>query len=222
MRAGERHGSDALIRALRDQGVDDPRVLDAFRRTPREGFVPASHRAEAYEDIPLPIPHGQVTSQPSLIAQMVAALGLTGRERVLEIGTGLGFQTALLGRLAREVWSVERYADLAARSRANLAAAGVPNATVIVGDGTRGLAGHAPYDGVVVSAAAPEVPAPLAGQLAAGGTPGPAHRHRRRRAGHRFHRAGRTAAERGTGDVRAFRSPGRKARALRMTGNSII
>ncbi|MFC5746293.1 protein-L-isoaspartate(D-aspartate) O-methyltransferase [Actinomadura rugatobispora] len=169
MRAGERHGSDALIRALRDQGVDDPRVLDAFRRTPREGFVPASHRAEAYEDIPLPIPHGQVTSQPSLIAQMVAALGLTGRERVLEIGTGLGFQTALLGRLAREVWSVERYADLAARSRANLAAAGVPNATVIVGDGTRGLAGHAPYDGVVVSAAAPEVPAPLAGQLAAGG-----------------------------------------------------
>jgi protein-L-isoaspartate(D-aspartate) O-methyltransferase len=169
MRAGESRGPEALIRALLDHGVDDPRVLDAFRRTPREGFVPAEHRAEAYEDRPLPIPHGQVTSQPSLIAQMVAALGLTGRERVLEIGTGLGFQTALLGRLAGEVWSVERHPGLAARSRGNLAAAGVRNATVVVGDGTRGLPGHAPYGGVVVSAAAPAVPAPLAAQLAAGG-----------------------------------------------------
>ncbi|MBA9004122.1 protein-L-isoaspartate(D-aspartate) O-methyltransferase [Thermomonospora cellulosilytica] len=165
----QRGGGDALIRALHDHGVRDPRVLDAFRRTAREPFVPAEYVDMAREDVPVPIPHGQVTSQPSLIARMVAALRLTGRERVLEVGTGLGFQTALLGRLAARVWSVEQYADLAEQARANLTAAGVRNATVVVGDGTQGLAEHAPYDGIVVSAAAPQVPSPLAAQLAEGG-----------------------------------------------------
>jgi protein-L-isoaspartate(D-aspartate) O-methyltransferase len=158
----------ALIGALEELRVD-PRVLDAFRRTPRESFVPRRHAAEAGLDRPIPIGHGQVTTQPSLVARMLAALRLTGEEHVLEIGTGLGFQTALLGRLARRVWSVERYADLAAQARANLAAVGVGNANVVVGDGTLGLEEYGPYQGIVVSAAAPRVPQPLADQLAEAG-----------------------------------------------------
>jgi protein-L-isoaspartate(D-aspartate) O-methyltransferase len=145
------------------------RVLDAFRRVPREGFVPPQWRAVAYRDQPIPIPHGQVTTQPSLIAQMVAALQLRGTERVLEIGTGLGFQTALLAVLAREVFSIERFGDLAAQARANLRAAGITNVTIVVGDGSLGLPDHAPYAGIVVSAAAPQVPPPLGEQLLEGG-----------------------------------------------------
>jgi protein-L-isoaspartate(D-aspartate) O-methyltransferase len=110
-----------------------------------------------------------VTTQPSLIAAMVAALGLTGGERVLEVGTGLGFQTAILARLARQVVSIERLADLAAQARANLAAAGVVRVTVVVGDGTLGVPEHAPYQAIVVSAASPWVPGPLVEQLTDGG-----------------------------------------------------
>jgi protein-L-isoaspartate(D-aspartate) O-methyltransferase len=117
----------------------------------------------------LRIPHGQVTTQPSLIAKMVAALGLEGEERVLEVGTGYGFQTALLATLAREVWSVERWPDFAEVARANLERHGVTNAGIVVGDGSEGLAEHAPFDGIVVSAAFPQVPEPLPGQLAPGG-----------------------------------------------------
>ena len=125
----------------------------------------------AYHDRPVPIAHGQVTTQPSLVGQMVAALRLGGGERVLEVGTGLGFQAAILGVLAGggRVWTVERFADLAERATANLAAAGVANVTVVVGDGTLGWSEGAPYDAVVVAAAAPRVPAPLAAQLAEGG-----------------------------------------------------
>jgi protein-L-isoaspartate(D-aspartate) O-methyltransferase len=144
-------------------------VLAAIAAVDRAGFVPRAHVREAYDDVPIAIGRGQVTTQPSLVARMVAALGLRGEERVLEIGAGLGWQTALLGALAREVWSVERLPELAAAARANLAAAGTANAVVVVGDGTLGLEEHAPYDAIVVSAAFPDVPPPLVAQLGAGG-----------------------------------------------------
>lgn len=162
-------GHEPLVEAARRAGVADPRLLDAIRATPRERFVPPYFAERAWRDAPIPIGHGQPTSQPSLIAQMIDALRLSGGETVLEIGTGHGYQTALLARLARRVYSVERHADLAARARANLAAAGVTNAEVTVGDGTAGLPEHAPFAAVLVSACAAAVPAPLAEQLAEGG-----------------------------------------------------
>lgn len=154
---------------VRAEGIGDRRVLAAFRAVPRALFVPAEAASQAYVDEPVRIPHGQVTTQPSLIAAMVAALGLTGGERVLEVGTGLGFQTAILARLARRVVSIERFADLAAQARANLAAAGVDRVTVVVGDGTLGVPEHAPYQAIVVAAASPRIPPPLVEQLAPGG-----------------------------------------------------
>lgn len=160
---------ESLVRAIRDEGIIDERVVDAFRRVDRAGFVPKAERARAYEDRPLPIAHRQVTTQPSLIAKMVEGLHLTGEERVLEVGTGLGFQTAILAVLAREVVSVERFADLAERARANLRSAGIEGVTTLVADGTMGVPEHAPYDAIVVSAASPEVPSPLVEQLVEGG-----------------------------------------------------
>ena len=154
---------------LQAEGIGDRRVLAAFRAVPRALFVPAEAVGRAYLDEPVRIPRGQVTTQPSLIAAMVAALGLTGGERVLEVGAGLGFQTAILARLARQVVSIERLADLAAQARANLAAAGVGRVTVVVGDGTLGVPEHAPYQAIVVSAASSWVPGPLVEQLADGG-----------------------------------------------------
>jgi protein-L-isoaspartate(D-aspartate) O-methyltransferase len=158
-----------LIRVVRAEGVRDRRVLAAYRAVPRAGFVPLAAVEQAYLDAPIRIPHGQVTTQPSLIAAMVAALELRGSERVLEVGTGLGFQTAILALLARQVVSIERVADLAAQARANLAAAGLGRVTVVVGDGTLGVPEHAPYQAIVVAAAAPRVPPPLVEQLAPGG-----------------------------------------------------
>ena len=150
-------------------GVRDERVLSAIAAVPRDRYVPSERADLADRDIPLPIPRGLVTTQPSLVARMVEALALRGGERVLEIGAGYGYQTALLARLAGRVWAVERWPDLAAAARANLARDAVANAEVVVGDGTLGLPEHAPYDGIVVAAAFPEVPPPLADQLAAGG-----------------------------------------------------
>jgi protein-L-isoaspartate(D-aspartate) O-methyltransferase len=158
-----------LVQVLGAEGIRDRRVLAAFRAVPRARFVPPEAAGQAYLDVPVRIPHGQVTTQPSLIAAMVAALGLTGGERVLEVGTGLGFQTAILARLTRRVVSVERFADLAAQARANLAAAGVDGVTVVVGDGTLGVPEHAPYQAIVVAAASPRVPGPLVAQLDDGG-----------------------------------------------------
>ena len=158
-----------LVKMLIAEGIRDARLLQAFREVPRELFVPPEFRGLAYEDRPIPIPHGQVTTQPSLIARMIEALDLRGEEVVLEIGTGYGFQTALLAKLVRFVWSIERYADLSAAARENLAKAGIPNVALVVGDGTLGLPEHAPYDAIVVSAAFPEVPEPLVEQLAVGG-----------------------------------------------------
>jgi protein-L-isoaspartate(D-aspartate) O-methyltransferase len=158
-----------LAATVRRRGVRDTRLLDAIARIPRAAFVPAGVAADAYVDVPLPIRRGQVTTQPSLVAQMIEALGLEGGERVLEVGTGHGWQTALLASLAAEVWSVERWPDVAAAGRAALEAAAVANAHVVVGDGTEGLPEHAPYDAIVVSAAFERVPAPLAEQVAEGG-----------------------------------------------------
>ncbi len=157
-----------LLRTLA-AGIRDPRVLRAFTVVPRGEFVPPEWRARAYEDTPLPIPHGLVTTQPSLIATMVGALALHGEERVLEVGTGYGFQTALLAVLASEVYSVERWADLAQSARSNLARRGIDNAHVRVGDGTKGLPEQAPFDDIVVAAASPRVPSALVEQLVAGG-----------------------------------------------------
>ena len=150
-------------------GVRDERVLAAIRAVPRSAFAPAEERPRAYEDAPLFIGHGQVTTQPSLVAAMVEALALSGEERVLEVGTGLGWQTALLATLACEVWSVERLEELADAARRNLAAEGVENAHVVVGDGSEGLAEQAPFEAIVVAAAYSEVPPPLVEQLAPGG-----------------------------------------------------
>src|SRR6266498_3569736 len=150
-------------------GVSDSRVLEAVGSVPRAAFVPPDLAEQANLDRPLPIPHGQVTTQPSLVAWMVEALELEGSERVLEIGAGYGWQTALLGRLAAEVWSVERWDDLAEAARTQLARQGASNVEVVVGDGSGGLPGHAPYDAILVAAACPHVPSPLVAQLAEGG-----------------------------------------------------
>jgi protein-L-isoaspartate(D-aspartate) O-methyltransferase len=160
---------EALARAIATSGVRDPRLLDALRGVPRAGFVPPELPERAYVDRPLPIPHGQVTTQPSLSAKMIEALSLTGHEHVLEIGTGYGFQTALLACLSRFVWSVERFPDVAATARQNLARHGVDNVEVVPGDGTRGFSEHAPYDAILVSAAFTSVPPPLTEQLEVGG-----------------------------------------------------
>jgi protein-L-isoaspartate(D-aspartate) O-methyltransferase len=165
----ERRGTSDLVAAARRAGVRDQRLLAAIAELPRSGFVTAEHAARAQVDAPLPIPHDQVTTQPSLVARMVDALSLAGDETVLEVGTGYGWQTALLARLAYEVWSVERFADLADTARANLPGHGVGNAHVVVGDGTLGFAEHAPYDAIIVAAAFPEVPTPLVEQLIEGG-----------------------------------------------------
>jgi protein-L-isoaspartate(D-aspartate) O-methyltransferase len=167
--AGRRGSPEVLVRVLRAQGIRDRRVLAAFGEVPRARFVPPAAAGQAYLDAPIRIPHRQVTTQPSLIARMVAALKLRGSERVLEVGTGLGFQTAILTQLAREVVSVERFADLAEQARANLVAGGLDRVTVVVGDGTLGVPEHAPYHAIVVAAASPRIPPPLVEQLAPGG-----------------------------------------------------
>ena len=158
-----------LLAALLAEGIRGPRLLEAIRAVPRVEFVPPDAVDWAYHDMPLRIPHDQVTTQPSLVAKMIDALALSGTERVLEIGTGYGWQTALLARLARRVWSIERWPDLAAAARENLSRHGAENVTVVVGDGSEGLAEQAPFDAILVSAAFPEVPEPLVEQLARGG-----------------------------------------------------
>jgi protein-L-isoaspartate(D-aspartate) O-methyltransferase len=158
-----------LVAAARASGVRDRRVLDALAAVPRAAYVPADRVGEADRDRPIPIAGRQVTTQPSLVAAMVEALALRGEERVLEIGTGLGYQAAVLAWLARDVWSVERRPELAAAARANLAAEAVGNVHVVVGDGSEGLPGEAPFDAIIVAAAHPTVPPPLAAQLSAGG-----------------------------------------------------
>jgi protein-L-isoaspartate(D-aspartate) O-methyltransferase len=162
---GSQAAAETLVAAVRAQGIREPRLLAAIRDLPRAAFVPAALAERAYVDEPLPIGHGQVTTQPSLVARMVEAPALDGRERVLEIGTGYGWQTGLLARLAEFVWSVERWPDLAAQARTRLQRIGVDNVEALVGDGTEGLCEHAPYEAIIVAAASPSVPEPLAAQL---------------------------------------------------------
>ena len=158
-----------LVETLQRKGIRDLAVLRAIRMVPRHLFVPESVRHRAYDDAALPIGSSQTISQPWVQARYLELLSLTGRERVLEIGTGSGYQTALLAMLCDAVFSVERITGLAQRAREALAAAGLRNVTVLVGDGTLGWRPFAPYDAILVAAASPEIPAPLVEQLAPGG-----------------------------------------------------
>lgn len=151
------------------RGITDERVLSAMRKVPRHLFVPEPMRHRAYEDMALSIGEGQTISQPYMVAVMTELLELKGDERVLEIGTGSGYQAAILGELAREVFTIERVPALAQQAQERLRRLGYANVEVIVRDGTRGLPDRAPFDGIIVTAAAPEVPAPLAEQLREGG-----------------------------------------------------
>ncbi len=162
-----RHGM--VETQIRKRHVTNSRVLECLERVPRHEFVPAEFRARAYEDAPLPIGEGQTISQPYIVAAMTAALGLQGNERVLEIGTGFGYQAAVLACLAREVFSVEFRAPLATQAAERLSRLGYTDVHVHCGDGTLGLPEFAPYDAILVAAAAPSVPAPLLAQLADGG-----------------------------------------------------
>ena len=164
-----RRSQTPLVAAARRAGVTDERVLAAVAAVPRTAFVPAEMAERVDDDRPLQIGSGQTTSQPSLIAAMLEALELEGHERVLEVGTGLGYEAALLAHLAAEVHTVERHASLAAQARERLAAAGIDGVTVHVGDGTQGVPDHAPYAAIIVAAATPEVPPALAAQLEDGG-----------------------------------------------------
>jgi len=151
------------------RGVGDEKVLAAMRRVPRHLFVPAEVRGSAYSDYPLPIGHGQTISQPYIVAMMTSLLQIQPDDRLLEIGSGSGYQAAVLGILAREVISIERIPEVAQLARKNLADAGITNVTVVIGDGTLGFPGGAPYNGVLITAATPSIPSPLVEQLAEGG-----------------------------------------------------
>jgi protein-L-isoaspartate(D-aspartate) O-methyltransferase len=156
-------------RQLRRRGIGDERVLAAMEEVPREAFLPPARRRHAYADSALPIGCQQTISQPWIVAAICQALELRGSERVLEVGTGSGYSAAVLARLAGEVVSVERHAELAATARATLADLGADNVEVLVGDGSRGVPERAPFDAIAVHAAAPGPPPALLDQLADGG-----------------------------------------------------
>ncbi len=158
-----------LVEAIRARGVNDLAVLRAFEMTPRHQFVPTGIWHRAYEDQPLPIGSGQTISQPSIHAKYLELLKLTGREKVLEIGTGSGYQTVLLAHLVAQVFSIERIPALLEQARTNIQKANVSNVSLLLGDGTVGWRQYAPYDAILVSAASPKVPDPLVEQLADGG-----------------------------------------------------
>jgi len=158
-----------LVETLRGLGIQNLAVLKAFAETPRHLFVPEAVRHRAYEDSALPIGAGQTISRPSTQARYLEVLRLTGRERVLEIGTGSGYQTALLGALADQVFTIERVRTLAAAARESLRAAAVGNVSILVGDGTLGWSAYAPYDAILVAAGGPQVPPPLIEQLGPSG-----------------------------------------------------
>ena|SRR2546423_3432919 len=154
---------------LRGRAIQDNRVLASMLRVPRHEFVPERYRDRAYEDHPLPIGEGQTISQPYIVALMLEALELQPNDKVLEIGTGSGYLTALLAELAGQVFSMERHEQLAAEARDTLARLGYTNVRVLTGDGSRGFPDCAPYDAIIVSAAALEVPQPLFSQMRDGG-----------------------------------------------------
>jgi protein-L-isoaspartate(D-aspartate) O-methyltransferase len=160
---------ERLMQILR-RHVADQRVLDALAATPRDRFVPPDLLEDAWENIPLPIGSGQTISQPLVVARMCELLELRGDEKVLDVGTGSGYHAALLARLARHVYSIEVHESLSRQAAESLRAAGVTNVTLAIGDGSRGLAEHAPFDAINVAAAADgRIPPALADQLAPGG-----------------------------------------------------
>jgi len=161
--------AEMLEKQLRRRGVHDSGVLSAMAAVRREEFVPKEFRQRAYEDAPLPIGEGQTISQPYIVAVMTAVLRLSGSERVLEIGTGCGYQAAVLSHLARTIFTIESRSELASAAAARLDRLGYKNVHVHCGDGTLGLSDFAPFEAILVAAAAPAVPEPLRSQLADGG-----------------------------------------------------
>lgn len=189
---------DQMVRQqIEGRGIRDKRVLTAMRLLPRHEFVPPDQQENAYNDGPLPIGENQTISQPFIVAYMTECLELTGDETVLEIGTGSGYQTALLCLLARQVYSIEIHATLARRAAEILSGLGLRNVEIFVGDGSQGLPDMAPFGAIIAAAAAPEVPIPLLTQLGEGGrlimpvAEGPAKKHqaliRVRRQGNTWH-----------------------------------
>ena len=167
-RPSEEEPAERLLTELRPH-VGDQRVLTAIREVPRDRFVPARLQAEAWDNVALPIGSGQTISQPLVVARMCELLELRGDERVLDVGTGSGYHAAVLARLVAHVWSVELHPGLSERAGSQLAAAGVANVTLLVGDGALGHAAGAPYDAINVAAAMPAIPPALPAQLAEGG-----------------------------------------------------
>jgi len=161
--------AEMVERQLRRRGITDERVLSAMGRVGRELFVPESLRSHAYDDGALPIGHEQTISQPFVVATICTLLGLEGHERVLDVGTGSGYQTAVLAELASEVVTIERVPELAAQAREHLHEAGHPDVEIRVGDGSLGVPDRAPFDAIAVAAAAPRVPRALYDQLSEGG-----------------------------------------------------
>lgn len=165
--AAARH--EMVEKQIRRRGVFDPQVLQAMEEVPRHEFVPAELQARAYEDAPLPIGGGQTISQPYIVAAMTAGLRLLPSDRVLEVGTGCGYQAAILSRMVAAVYSIEVRPELASAAAERLSRLGFSNVSVHCGDGTLGLPGFAPFNAILVAAAAPSIPQPLAGQLTEGG-----------------------------------------------------
>ena len=163
------YATRAVIGLLHDQGVRDLAVLNAIDQTPRHLFVPTGVRHRAYEDSALPIGNGQTISQPSIHARYLELLKLTGKEKILEIGTGSGYQTALLAQLAGQVFSIERIPALLDKARETIRQIGARNISFLLGDGTLGWRQYAPYDAILVGAGAPEVPSTYQEQLTEGG-----------------------------------------------------
>jgi len=158
-----------VVQQLRARGISDPRVLAAMGKVPRHELIPEENRGDAYGDHPVPIGEGQTISQPLIVAYMTECLELKGGEKILEVGTGSGYQAAILGELAREVYSIEIVPSLAQRAAADLARLGYANVHVREGDGYRGWPEEAPFDGIIITAAPPQVPQPLLDQLKVGG-----------------------------------------------------
>lgn len=158
-----------MLDAVRAKGVDDPRVLDALAKVPREVFVSRALAIDAYDDITLPIGEQQTISMPSVVGAMTQALELTGRDKVLEVGTGCGYQTSVLCRLARRVFTIERLEGLSKPTQDRLTSLGYTNWVARVGDGTLGWPEQAPFDAIIVTAAGPRVPPSLVDQLTVGG-----------------------------------------------------
>lgn len=160
---------DMIERHLKSRGIDAPDVIEAMKLTPREHFVPGTMKKEAYDDRALPIQCGQTISQPYMVAYMTQALDVRPSSRVLEIGTGSGYQTAILARLCRQVYSVERVPALHRQAATTLGTMSVANVTLVIGDGSQGLPAHAPFDRIIITAGAPKAPESLLRQLVDGG-----------------------------------------------------